>query len=365
MRSTPVRIAVAGLRHGAEHLDHYRGRTDVEIAGLCDLDEELLKKSGQEYGAPPRAWFTDFDTMLAQAKPDAVFVMTPVPTHAPLTIKALNAGCHVLVAKSLCRSLAEGAEMIAARNRSGKQVEVGFQMHHAAVYQYLREHLSDPDFGELRGAWIQFFSPSYWRKPGDWQNRMETLGGMLLDCCIHSLDVLLYCLDRPWTRVFASGRQFLAGPPERDTMDAATVLIDLEGGPRLTIDAMDSRAYCFTRTGVVGSTGKFEIEHWDPNGSGHVRFSRDVNAAEKVTRYVPPPEASTGHIGAVELSLHFLDVCRGDAQPKSSLESALESLSAQMAVVHSLRGNRWVDRAEITENASFQEKNRCFLKPRL
>jgi predicted dehydrogenase len=348
MSKAPIRIAVAGLRHGAEHLDHYRGRTDVEIAGLCDLDEQLLKEMGEEYGASPDALYTDFDKMLAQAKPDAVFVMTPVPTHAPLTIKALDAGCHVLVAKSLCHSLAEGEEMIAARDRSGKQVEVGFQMHHAAVYQYLREHLSDPDFGDLRSAWIQFFSPSYWRKPGDWQNRMETLGGALLDCCIHSMDVLLYCLDRPWTRVFASGRQFLDGPPERDTMDAATVLIDLEGGPRLTIDLVDSRAYCFARTGVVGSTGKFEVEHWDPNGSGHVLFHRDVDAAEKVSRYVPPLEASTGHIGAVELSLHFLDICRGEAVPKSTLESAMESLSAQMAIIQSLRTERWVERTEIT-----------------
>ena len=94
MSKAPIRIAVAGLRHGAEHLDHYRGRTDVEIAGLCDLDEQLLKEMGEEYGASPDALYTDFDKMLAQSKPDAAFVMSRDPRHDPLTFKSLAAECH-------------------------------------------------------------------------------------------------------------------------------------------------------------------------------------------------------------------------------------------------------------------------------
>jgi predicted dehydrogenase len=319
----------------------------VEIVGLCDTSDELVNAAAAEYGAPASACYSDYNTMLQNARPDAVFVMTPVPLHAPMTIRALESGCHVLVAKSLCHHLDEGDAMIKARDKSGRQVEVGFQMHHAAIYRYLYDHINDPEFGELRGAWVQFFYPSYWRKPGDWQNKMDTMGGMLLDCCIHSMDVLMYVLNRPWTRVFASGRQFLQGPPERDTMDAASVLIDLEGGPRITMDLMDSTAYCFVRTGVVGSLGKFEMEHWEPNGSGHVRFNANVKSENPVNIWVPPLDASTGHIGIVEQSLHFLEICKGNAKPLSTLESAMESLSAQKAIVKSIRQEKWVKREEI------------------
>lgn len=342
-----VRIAVAGLRHGTEHLMHYHGRDDVRVVGICDKSPEVLQRTGEKYDIPREAYYTDYDAMLRKAHPDAVFVMTPVPFHAPMTIAALEAGCHVMVAKSLCSTLDEARAMIAVRNKSGRHVEVGFQMHHAAVYRYLQDHLANPDFGEFRSAWIQFFYPSYWREPGSWQNHMNTLGGMLLDCAVHPMDVLLYILNRPWQRIWADGRQFLQSPSDRDTMDAATVLIDLEGGQRMTLDLVDSRAYCYVRTGVVGSTGKFEIDHWAPNGAGHVKFSASSKTPDPVTTYVPPGNASIGHIGIVEQSLHFLEVCKGNAQPRSPLESAFETLSAQMAIVRSLKEQRWVSRQEI------------------
>jgi predicted dehydrogenase len=351
----PLRIAVVGLPHGCEHLDHYRQRPDVQVVGLCDRDESLLGQAGEKYQAPPAAWFTDYGQMLQAAKPDAVFVMTPPPLHAAMTIQALEAGCHVLVAKSLCRTLEEGEAMIRARNLAGRQVEVGLQQHYAPVYRYVQEHLRDADFGELRGAWIQKHYPSYWREPGNWQNRVETLGGTLLDCGIHEMDVILYLLNLPWTRVFVSGRQFLKGPPERNTPDAAVVLIDLAGGARITVDFLDSHAYCYVRTGIVGSEGKFEIEHWEPHGSGHVRFHANLSRPNPKRIYEPPLDASTGHIGIVEQSLYFLDVCRGTAASRSTLESALESLSLQMAIVKALRENRWVDRAEITARKTWRD----------
>ncbi len=342
-----VEIAIVGLRHGVEHLDHYRERKDVEVVGLCDTSESVVLETASKYCVSRQACFTDYGDMLRNCRPDAVFVMTPVPLHAPMTIRALEAGCHVLVAKSLCNSLAEGEAMIRARDKAGKHVEVGLQMHYAAIYQHLHEHLNDPEFGDLRSAWVQFFSPSYWKEPGNWQNRMDTLGGMLLDCAIHTMDVLLYVLNQSWTRVFASGRQFLEGPPERDTIDSATVLVDLEGGSRMTIDLADSTAYCYVRSGVVGSLGKFEMEHWEPNGAGHVRFHANSRTKEPVKIWIPPKSASTGHIGNVEQSLHFLEICKGKAQPLSTLESAMKSFSLQLGIVRSLREERWISRDEI------------------
>ncbi len=98
-----VRIAVVGLRHGCEHLDHYRGREDVEIAGLCDTSTARRQRAAATYGVATSACFADYGKMLRMAGLDAVFVMTPPSLHAEMTIQALEAGCHVLVAKSLCR----------------------------------------------------------------------------------------------------------------------------------------------------------------------------------------------------------------------------------------------------------------------
>ena len=91
---------------------------------VCDLSKErlaLVKRNIPTIGdcsTDPMATVTDPEAQ-------AVVIATPVNTHFELAKAALQAGKHVLIEKPLCRSVAEGEELVALANRQGKLLCVG------------------------------------------------------------------------------------------------------------------------------------------------------------------------------------------------------------------------------------------------
>jgi len=108
--SAPLRAGIVGL--GAisfEHIEKLKVVDGVEIAGICDLDPLVGSAVAERYGIGPV--FTDFGELLAEARPDAVHVLTPPASHRPLVLQALDAGAHVLVEKPIATTWDEYAEM--------------------------------------------------------------------------------------------------------------------------------------------------------------------------------------------------------------------------------------------------------------
>jgi predicted dehydrogenase len=108
--SAPLRAGIVGL--GAisfEHIEKLSVVDGVEIAGICDLDPLVGSAVAERYGIGPV--FTDLGDLLAEARPDAVHVLTPPASHRPLVLQALEAGAHVLVEKPIATTWDEYAEM--------------------------------------------------------------------------------------------------------------------------------------------------------------------------------------------------------------------------------------------------------------
>ena len=81
-----------GVSFGAEFVPIYLKHPDVDSLVLVDTDRALLDKIGDKFLLEER--LTDFGAMLADETIDAVHLVTPPATHAPLSVKALNAGKH-------------------------------------------------------------------------------------------------------------------------------------------------------------------------------------------------------------------------------------------------------------------------------
>lgn len=95
-----MRTAIIGCGHMARvHIPYVSKIKDVELTAVCDSNEIRAKELAQKYNKP---YFIDTSRMLDEIRPDAVHILTPPQTHADITIKALKAGCHVLVEKPLC-----------------------------------------------------------------------------------------------------------------------------------------------------------------------------------------------------------------------------------------------------------------------
>ena len=90
-----------------------------------------------------------FDELLADPELDAVVVATPVPTHAELARRALEAGKHVFVEKPLAQSVADAEAVVAAAAESGRTLMVGHLLEYHPGLVRLKELVDSGDLGDV------------------------------------------------------------------------------------------------------------------------------------------------------------------------------------------------------------------------
>ena len=81
-------------------------RTDCHIAGVVDINRGMAEERAAQYGLKCPV-FDDFDTALAEVKPDIVVDLTFPFCHHDITVKSLKAGAHVFGEKPMCLDRAE------------------------------------------------------------------------------------------------------------------------------------------------------------------------------------------------------------------------------------------------------------------
>jgi predicted dehydrogenase len=127
-----VNFAVIGLNSRAyAHLSSIKAnQKDARITYVCDVESNILAKyAGRvntDLGYTP-ATEKDFRKLLALKDIDAITIATPDHWHAPMAIAGVQAGKNVYVEKPCSHNPAEGAMLIAARDKSGKLVQMGTQ----------------------------------------------------------------------------------------------------------------------------------------------------------------------------------------------------------------------------------------------
>ena len=187
-RGSPIRVGLAGCGLIAQwhHLPVLARSKDVDLVAVCDKDEGLASGLAGRYGV--NASYADFSRMLAHEDLDAVDVCTPPRTHAPLSIEALEAGCHVLIEKPMALSLQELDQVVEASRGSGKKI---CQVHHMLFEPTMLKarHLVRRGFiGEFLGVDVRSSSRrdgELLRDTGHWAHQLPA--GILTESLAHPL----------------------------------------------------------------------------------------------------------------------------------------------------------------------------------
>ena len=121
-----LRVAVIGTGSISNcHMDAYHKISDrVEVVAGCDIDSAKLKAWGERHGVTNL--YTDYNKMLEEIKPDCVSVTTWNAVHKDATVAALLSGANVICEKPMAMNAKEAEEMVAARDKSGKLLQIGF-----------------------------------------------------------------------------------------------------------------------------------------------------------------------------------------------------------------------------------------------
>ena len=191
-----LKVAVIGTGNiSNEHIKSYLKNPDVELYAFCDIDPDRVKMMAEKYGV--ERTYTDKDVMLRELPEiDAVSVCTWNSQHAPCTIAALNAGCHVICEKPMATSTEEARRMKAAAEKNGKLLMIGFVRRFGNDCKIVSDYINNGYFGD-----IYYAKATYLRRngcPGGWfGDRSRSAGGPLIDLGVHVIDLTRYLCGNP------------------------------------------------------------------------------------------------------------------------------------------------------------------------
>ncbi len=178
-----VKVAIIGVgARGSGHASQLATIEGVEFVGICDLNEARAKRSADNVtkkGHTPKVYFGEEEAwkkMLAETKPDAVFIATPWDHHAPMCVAAMKAGAHAFSEVPIAYTLKEMWEIVDTSEATGRhcmmmenvnygreeliylnmvrQGVIGELLHGEAAY--IHELRGQMENGDSTGSWRTF-----------------------------------------------------------------------------------------------------------------------------------------------------------------------------------------------------------------
>ena len=188
-----LRVGVVGLRRGLT-LARESQMVGMDVVAICDIDRHQLSLARDALGAVA---YQDYDAFLAHDM-DGVILANYFDEHAPLAIKALKAGKHVMSETAACKTIAEGVQLLRTVEQTGRVYLFAANYPFMPHVRELRRLYVAGDIGTLQYAECEYlhgFSPDYLTHFGSepkhhWRLRVSSLA-----YCTHSIAPVMYVTD--------------------------------------------------------------------------------------------------------------------------------------------------------------------------
>jgi predicted dehydrogenase len=196
--------------------------------------------------------YGSYEELLADPDVDAIYNPLPNQLHVPWSIRAAEAGKHVLCEKPLSLTVAEAKSLLAVRERTSVKIGEAFMIRSFTQWLRVRELLRGGRIGEVRAvmAWFSYFNTD----PTNIRNQVESGGGALYD-------IGCYCIQAARCG-FGAEPARAVGLIERDptlhTDRLTSALLDFPGGHAIFTCSTQTAPY--QRVHFVGTRGRIEIE---------------------------------------------------------------------------------------------------------
>jgi predicted dehydrogenase len=200
----------------------------------------------------PKA-YGSYEELLADPEVDAVYNPLPNHMHVPWSIKALQAGKHVLCEKPIAMSAAEALALAgAAQERPKLKVMEAFMYRHHPQWQRAKQIVAGGGIGDLRAIHSHF---SYFNAdPGNIRNQADIGGGGLMDIGCYNISLSRFIFGAEPRRVVA----VVERDPQLMTDRLVSGLLDF--GPGTATFTCSTQLSPYQRVNIFGTTGRVEIE---------------------------------------------------------------------------------------------------------
>ena len=197
--------------------------------------------------------YGSYEELLADPEIDAVYIPLPNHLHVEWSIKAIEAGKHVLCEKPIGLTSGEGERLLeAARKHPRLKVMEAFMYRHHPQWQRAKRLVDEGRVGELRT--IQSFFSYYNRDPNNIRNQSEIGGGSLMDIGCYSISLSRFIFEAEPRRVF--------GVVEYDAEFGVDRLASgiMDFGSGTSTFTCSTQLVPYQRVNIFGTEGRVEIE---------------------------------------------------------------------------------------------------------
>ena len=222
-----------------------------DVTAIASRDLAKAQATAKQLGIPKA--YGSYEELLADPDIDAIYNPLPNHLHVPWSIKAIEAGKHVLCEKPIALTTAE-AQTLADAAKAHPQLKVmeAFMYRHHPQWQRARQIVNEGGIGTLRT--IQSIFSYYNDDPSNVRNQADIGGGGLMDIGCYNISISRF--------IFGAEPQRVCGIVEYDpqfkTDRLASGMLDFGSGTATFTCSTQLANY--QRVHIFGDTGRIEIE---------------------------------------------------------------------------------------------------------
>jgi predicted dehydrogenase len=315
---------------GERHLRCFLHTGRAAVVG-SDTSPDVLTQIARTY---PVSTSPDWRAEVQSGRHDMAAICTPASLHVEMATFALDHGLHVLIEKPLSQALAGIDGLLAAHDRSGRQVAVAYVYHAFPVLRDVHAYLKTGALGPVLQAVVSSGQPFHRLRPAyakTYYRDRRTGGGAIQDALTH----------------VANWIESVLGPTESVMCDCAHLAVpDVEVEDTVHIGARHGGSHCHYSLNQFQAPNETFIQLNAAAGSLRIELHRQrwgtfmIESTDWDWRAAAPVERD-GHF--ITQANAFLDQVEGKTAPLCSLESAVQTLRFNLAALASAdRGARVV-----------------------
>lgn len=271
----PLRVATAGTGYFSQfHYNAWQELRDeglIELVAICNRTASTGGEFAERYGIP--AVYSDFETMLAEAKPDLVDVITPPVTHPAYVRAGVDGGAAVICQKPFTPDLEQAESLMREVEKKKGTVVIHENFRFQPWYPKLKALIDEGVIGEP-------YQVSFWLRPGDGQGPKAYLSRqpyfqqmerfLVHETAIHLIDTFRFLFGE----IRSVYSELVKLNPVIAGEDAGIILFDFENGRRGLFDGnrlvdhkADNRRLTMGEMSIEGSGGTLRL-----NGYGEIHL---------------------------------------------------------------------------------------------
>jgi len=258
--------------------NHIKAALDnnLKISAVCDISEEAINVFLQKNNLADNTEIKKYKShiqMLENEKIDIVSIATKSNLHASIAIDCINAGANVIIEKPIALSVKDAEEIVRLSKEKNVKVSACLQNRFNMSVQKTKQAMKDGKLGKISHGTVhvRWNRNEDYYKQAPWRGTWEQDGGMLMNQCIHSIDIFRWLMGGEIEEVYAyTKNQF---HEYIETEDVALALVKFSNGSIGTIEGtvnvypsnLEETLYIFGQTGTVKLGGKSldTLEIWN------------------------------------------------------------------------------------------------------